>query len=183
MVSGSEGLHKEVLAISPAVVGVVLALDHDRNRLIAVDAGVGIREGGTDVLDIATEDGLEVALEPSHADLEADARLLVEDAGVLRETERSAVEGAGLVGLVRIVDELVAEHDLGARNLLAVRQLVLAGTHVHAGHEHVVLTLGGPPTAGTHAVVGLCLREGVVERVEHGLDVVLNGHLILRREG
>ena len=111
------------------------------------------------------------------------AALVVEDAGVLRQTEGGTVKRARLVRLLGVVDELVAEGDLGAGNLLAIGQLVLAGAHVDGRHKHLVLALGGPPATGAHAVVRLRVGESAVERVEHGLDVVLDGHLILQWRG
>jgi len=133
-------------------------------------------QGHANVLRLTAQAGGQVALEAAQLDLGPGLGLGVRQGVHVRgDAERLAQEPAGLV-LARVVDELVGELDLEARERLTIGLLEGVVLHVHVGHEAVVVALLRPPAERAEAGVGLHVLEGGVEGGENGLDLGVDRH-------
>ena len=82
-----------------------------------------------------------MTLEAAELDLDTHTTLVIELCGVLWQTEDSTVELTGFVGLLDVCDELVAERDLSAGDLLSIGHTELSSVDLHSGQVNLVLTL------------------------------------------
>jgi hypothetical protein len=102
-----------------------------------------------------------VALQAAHLNVDACEALLVEDAGNVPAAggTRCRRTSVGSLGWSVSLMSWVPEGDLRAGDLLAVGRLGLAGAHVQAGHEHLVLTLGRPQPPAPMPLSGWACAE------------------------